>query len=75
MMCFRMKTFQEPSDTSALSEDEYGSGNEMELESGSGADDESANGFIVPDFVLHQQDRDLKFRLTDEGLFLQNQQL
>ncbi|XP_048360966.1 serglycin [Sphaerodactylus townsendi] len=69
-----LKKFQEHPDTSAFSEDEYGSGNEMELESGSGIDD-SLDGFIVPDFVLHQSDRDMKLRLTDEGLFLHNQQL
>nr|XP_056706493.1 serglycin [Euleptes europaea] len=64
-----MKKFQEHPDTFVLSEDEYGSGNEMELESGSGVDD-NVDGFIVPDFVLHQPDRDMKLRLTDEGLFL-----
>ncbi|XP_060096786.1 serglycin [Heteronotia binoei] len=69
-----MKRLQEHPDNSVLSGDEYGSGNEIELESGSGIDD-NADDFIIPDFVLHQPDRDMKLKLTDEGLFLQKQRL
>ncbi|XP_054839414.1 serglycin [Eublepharis macularius] len=69
-----MKKFQDHPDTFALSEDNDGSGNEIESESGSGIDD-NVDGFLVPDFVFHQPDRDLKLRLTDEDLFLQNQRL
>ncbi|XP_077206668.1 serglycin [Paroedura picta] len=69
-----MKKFQEHPGASALSEDDYGSGNEMELESGSGIDD-NVDDIIVSDLTLHQRDPALKLRLTDEGLFLQNQQL
>ncbi|XP_015261079.1 PREDICTED: serglycin [Gekko japonicus] len=69
-----MKKSQEHPDSSGLSEDEYGSGSEMELEPGSGMDD-SAEGFAIPDSVLHQSDQDLSLRLTDEGLFLQNERL
>ncbi|KAL8186998.1 UNVERIFIED_CONTAM: hypothetical protein K2H54_026621 [Gekko kuhli] len=68
------KKSQEPPDSSAHSEATFGSGSEMELESGSGFDD-SAEGATSPDVVLHQSSQDQNFRLTDEGLFLQGEQL
>uniref|UniRef100_A0A8D0BQ69 Uncharacterized protein n=1 Tax=Salvator merianae TaxID=96440 RepID=A0A8D0BQ69_SALMN len=64
--------FQDHPETFLLPDNEYGSGNDMDSESGSGFE---FNELITPDFVVNQPGPDLKLKLTNEHLFLPENRL
>ncbi|XP_061491181.1 serglycin [Rhineura floridana] len=67
-----MKKFQEHPDTFLVSEDEYGSGNEIEPEYGSGIESDM-DASIISDQI--QPDPNLKLKLKNEALFLKDNRL